>query len=282
MRIAYFDTSSGIAGDMTLAALVDAGADRDYINKQIQSLEIDGVALDYAETHRCGFRGLLLEIKIPADQPQRSLAEIERLIDNSQLTARERDLALRIFRRLGEAEAQVHGMPLEQVHFHEVGAVDSIVDIVGVSVALCNLEIECIYASPTPTGTGYITIAHGTVSVPAPATAELLKGIPLVESHLAAELTTPTGAAILATAVDHFGPLPSMSLSRIGYGAGRKDFRQQPNLLRVLIGSMDKPPHHDHSHHDHSHHDHSHHDHSHHDHGHHDHGHHDHNHHDHN
>lgn len=288
MKIAYLDTASGIAGDMTLAALVDAGASQEYLQKQINSLGVPSIELQFSETHRGGFRALRLDIKHPAEHEHRNLQQIERLIDSSNLTDRERDLALRIFRRLGQAEARVHGMPLEQVHFHEVGAIDSIVDIIGVAIAISQLGIERLFASPTPTGTGFVTIAHGTVSVPAPATAELLKGIPIRSSKIEAELTTPTGAAILASLVDDFGPLPAMKLSSIGYGAGHKDFPTQANLLRVMIGdssdwsnthdSATRSDHHSHDHHAHDHHSHDHHSHDHHSHDHHSHDHHSHDH----
>lgn len=290
MKISYLDTASGIAGDMTLAALVDAGASQEYLQKQIDSLGVPGIELQFSETHRGGFRALRLDIKHPAEHEHRNLQQIERLIDSSKLNDRERDLALRIFRKLGQAEARVHGMPLEEVHFHEVGAIDSIVDIVGVAVAISQLGIERLFASPTPTGTGFVTIAHGTVSVPAPATAELLKGIPIRSSKIEAELTTPTGAAILASLVDDFGPLPAMKLSCIGYGAGHKDFPTQANLLRVMIGESSDSliahdaaigsDHHSHDHHSHDHHshDHDHHSHDHHSHDHHSHDHHSHDH----
>ncbi len=236
MAIAYLDTASGIAGDMTLAALVDAGADAAYIERQVQSLGLPQVQLLFSQTQRHGFRALMLRVQHPPEHAHRHLSDIEALIAGSQLTPRERDMALRLFRCLGAAEAKVHGTPIEQVHFHEVGAVDSIVDIVGIAVALNNLGIDRILASPTPTGCGTITIAHGSVSVPAPATAELLIGVPLRSSSIEAELTTPTGAAVLATLVDGFGSLPDMQISRIGYGAGHKDLAEQANILRVLIG----------------------------------------------
>ena len=237
MAIAYLDTLSGISGDMTLAALVDAGADRQYLQRQIDSLGMSGVVLDFSETHRGDFRALRLDVRFPNEHAHRRLKDIEAMIGRSQLTVRERDMALRMFRRLGAAEAKVHGKPIEQVHFHEVGAVDSIVDICGIAVAIANLEIERLFASATPTGCGTVRIAHGLVSVPAPATAELLKGIPIRHSQVEAELTTPTGATVLASLVDGFGPIPDMQIEHIGYGAGHKELQEQANLLRVLVGT---------------------------------------------
>lgn len=237
MTLAYLDTSSGIAGDMTLAALIDAGADVDYIRHQVASLGLADVELRFSETQRHCFRALRLDVLHPPEHAHRHLSDIQQLISGSQLTARESSLALRLFERLGQAEARVHGTTLEEVHFHEVGAIDSIVDIVGVAVAICNLNIQRIIASPTPTGSGTITIAHGPVTVPAPATAELLKGIPVRESRIQCELTTPTGAAILATLADGFGPLPSMEIQSVGYGAGHKELPEQANVLRVILGN---------------------------------------------
>lgn len=236
MTIAYFDTASGIAGDMTLSALIDAGADVGYLNQQIQSLGLPDVRLEFSETIRHCFRAKMLTVHYPAEHAHRHLSDIEALIEGSQLTSRERQLALRMFRKLGAAEAKVHGTDIESVHFHEVGAVDSIVDIVGIAVAVNQLNISRIEASPTPTGCGTIHIAHGLVSVPAPATAELLKGVPIRSSSIPFELTTPTGAAFLSTLCDGFGPLPDMQITRLGYGAGHKDLAEQANLLRVFIG----------------------------------------------
>jgi uncharacterized protein (TIGR00299 family) protein len=157
------------------------------------------------------------------------------MIARSALTVRQQELATRIFRRLAEAEAKVHGTTIEKVHFHEVGAVDSIADIVGSAVAWDLLGVERIVCSPIPTGTGYLEIAHGRCSIPAPATAELLRGAPLADFAVEGELTTPTGAAIVAALVDEFGPLPAMAIEQIGYGAGQKDFAH-PNLLRLIVG----------------------------------------------
>ena len=237
MQIAYFDTLSGISGDMTLAALVDAGADRDKISRLVRSLGLPELKLDFSETRRGGFRALRLDVRHPAEHAHRHLSDICAMIDRSELNARQRHLANRIFQRLGEAEAKVHGMSLNEVHFHEVGAVDSIADIVGIAIALDDLQISRIFASPTPTGCGTVNIAHGLVSVPAPATAELMRGIPIRTSEIEFELTTPTGAAVLSSLCDGFGAIPAMQIQRLGYGAGHHDFAQQANILRVFIGT---------------------------------------------
>ncbi|MEK6238618.1 MAG: nickel pincer cofactor biosynthesis protein LarC [Planctomycetales bacterium] len=236
MRIAYLDCASGISGDMFLGALADVGVDLGPINAAVASLGLPDCRIVARETNKNGFRATQVTVEHEPEHAHRRLSQILGMIDSGDLTDRQRDLAKRIFQRLGEAEAKVHGMTLEDVHFHEVGAVDSIADIVGAAVGFDLLGAKRVVASPVPTGTGTVLIAHGRCSIPAPATAELLRGIPLVESHVSAELTTPTGAAILATLVDSFGPLPSMTVDRIGHGSGERDLDEQPNLLRLLVG----------------------------------------------
>jgi len=237
LKTAYFDTLSGISGDMSLAALIDAGTPAEWIEKQLNSLGIGPVELSTKEARKCGYRAIHIELKTQPETKHRHLHHIDAIIDNSNtLSDRARATAKAIFLKLGEAEAKVHGSTLQKVHFHEVGAADSICDIVGVAAALDYLGIERLCASPVPTGHGQITIAHGTVNIPAPATAELLAGIPIRHCNIEAELTTPTGAAILKTLCTSFGPLPSMSIDKIGYGAGTRDLQGQANILRILIG----------------------------------------------
>ena len=221
---------------MTLAALVDAGADLAAIQAGVQSLGLPGVKLVAAEVHRKGFRGLKIDVQHEPEHKHRHLHHITEMIDAGRLTPRAKELAKKIFTRLGEAEAKVHGVEIRKVHFHEVGAIDSIADIVGTAIGLDLLGIERIEASPVPTGCGFINIAHGRCSIPAPATGELLKGIPIAPSNVEAELTTPTGAAILAALGAAFGPPPAMTVQQIGYGAGTRDFESHPNLLRILVG----------------------------------------------
>ena len=236
MQIAYLDCASGISGDMTLGALVDAGVSLEAIQTGIDSLGLPSCRLELETVHRKGFRASKIHVRHEPEHAHRHLHHITEMIDQSQLTARQKDLASRIFTCLGEAEAHVHGTTLRKVHFHEVGAVDSIADIVGSAIGWDLLAVDKIVCSPVPTGSGYIEIAHGRTSVPAPATAELLKGIPLADSPVEAELTTPTGAAIVATLAAQFGRIPQMKIQRIGCGAGDKDFPQQANLLRILVG----------------------------------------------
>jgi uncharacterized protein (TIGR00299 family) protein len=236
MKLAYLDCASGISGDMTLGALVDAGIPVEELNQAIASLGLPGCRLVAQEVKKKGFRATQVTVEHQPEHVHRHLSHITAMIDGSRLTDRQKDLARRVFSRLAEAEAKVHGTTVEKVHFHEVGAADSIADIVGAAVGWELLGVDRIIASPVPTGTGKVRIAHGECSIPAPATAELLVGVPLAESSVRCELTTPTGAAILATLVDDFGPLPAMKIDRIGYGAGMRDLEEQPNLLRLLVG----------------------------------------------
>jgi pyridinium-3,5-bisthiocarboxylic acid mononucleotide nickel chelatase len=231
--IAYFDCLSGISGDMTLAALVDAGADREYLVRQVASLPLEGVSLSFAEVRRHGLRGQHLTVTHPPQHQHRHLKDILRIIGSSGLTADEQRLAGDLFDRLAAAEAAVHGTTVEKVHFHEVGAIDSIVDL---CVAVCQLGIRDVYASPVSTGCGTITIAHGAVPVPAPATAWLMRDMPLRATTIEAELTTPTGAAILSVLKARFSGMPAMRLASVGLGAGTRDLPMQANLLRVLVG----------------------------------------------
>jgi hypothetical protein len=236
MRIAYLDCLSGISGDMTLGALVDAGVELSDLNAAVGSLGLPGCRLVAEQVKRHGFRATRVRVEYQPEHAHRHLKHILPMIEGGRLTDRQKELARRIFTRLAEAEAKVHGTTIEKVHFHEVGAADSIADVVASAVGWDLLGVERIVASPIPTGTGTVKIAHGLCSIPAPATAELLTGVPLRESSVPHELTTPTGAAIVTTLADAFGPLPAMRIRRIGYGAGQRDLAEQPNLLRLVVG----------------------------------------------
>jgi uncharacterized protein (TIGR00299 family) protein len=237
MRIAYLDCASGISGDMTLAALVDAGADLAAIQAGIDSLGLSSCRLVAAEVKKRGFRAVKITVEHEPEDVHRHLQHITAMIDRGSFSPRAKQLATRIFQRLAEAEARVHGTTIEKVHFHEVGAVDSIADVVGAAIGFDLLGIERVLCSPLPTGHGFVEIAHGRCSIPAPATAELLRGVPIATSAVAGELTTPTGAAIAVTLAERFGPLPAMTIERIGCGAGQKEF-DHPNILRILLGEM--------------------------------------------
>src|SRR3954469_21309666 len=237
MPIAYLDCASGISGDMTLGALVDAGADLAAIQSGIDSLGLPSCRLLRTEVKKQGFRATQITVEHEPEHKHRHLHHITAMIEGSALSERAKTLAKRIFQKLAEAEAKVHGSTIEKVHFHEVGAVDSIADIVGAAIGLDLLKIERIFCSPIPTGRGFVEIAHGRCSIPAPATGELLRGIPLAAFDVEGELTTPTGAAIVAALANDFGQLPAMTVDSIGYGAGQKDF-DHPNILRLLVGEV--------------------------------------------
>jgi uncharacterized protein (TIGR00299 family) protein len=237
VRIGYFDCFSGISGDMTLGALVDAGVDRGAIQSAVASLGLPG-SLTFESVRRGGFRATYAKVEAPHEHVHRHMHHIEKIVDNSRLSPRQKELALKIFTRLGEAEAAVHGIELSKIHFHEVGAVDSIVDIVGAAVGLDLLGVERFEASPVPPGRGWVKAAHGKMPLPAPGTAELLKGVPLASSEVEMELTTPTGAAILTTVAESFGPLPALTVESIGLGAGTRELSGQANILRLFVGHV--------------------------------------------
>jgi pyridinium-3,5-bisthiocarboxylic acid mononucleotide nickel chelatase len=244
VKVAHFDCFSGISGDMTLAALIDAGVEAEAVRAGIASLGLP-IHFEVEKVRKGGFAATQVRIEAAEQKSHRFLPEIEEILSKSKLTAPQRILALKIFRRIAEAEAAVHGLPLDKVHFHEVGALDSLADIVGVAIGIDQLGAERWTSRSVPTGSGMIKCAHGLMPIPAPGTAELLKGVPLAPSSIKAELTTPTGAAILTTilrecpkpAEQPWVESPTMTVERIGHGAGRRDFSEQPNLLRLFIGS---------------------------------------------
>lgn len=240
MKIAYFDCFSGISGDMTLGALVDLGVGVDRMQAGVRSMGLEGVGITAEVIKKAGFRAVQVKIQHPDERPHRHLHQIEEMIDRgTEIEPNAKSLAKRIFGLIGEAEAKMHHTSVRKVHFHEVGAIDSIADIVGAAIGFQALGIERFESSAVPTGCGSIQIAHGLVSIPAPATAELLCGIPIAASSIEKELTTPTGAAILKAVVQRYGPLPAMKLISVGYGAGSYDLPGQPNVLRIALGEDD-------------------------------------------
>jgi uncharacterized protein (TIGR00299 family) protein len=236
MRQAYLDCSSGISGDMFLAALIDAGAPVDRLFAELKKLPLGFYEFKRTRAVRGGLVGTRVEIRVPAEQPHRSLADIQSLLEKASLPEKVTGQALKVFNRLAEVEGKVHNIPPDEVHFHEVGAVDAVIDIVGTCLGLDLLEVSDLACSPLNVGGGRVEAAHGTLPVPAPATAELLKDIPIYASGVEGELVTPTGAALVSTLASRFGPLPPMKVSWIGYGAGERDFPGHPNLARVFIG----------------------------------------------
>ncbi len=236
MRVAHFDCFSGISGDMTLAALFDLGVPTEPVFAGIASLGLP-VRIDAETVRKGGFAATQVYIHAPEEHEHRHLPDIEAILTRGNLTAPQRDLALKIFRRLSEAEAKAHGVDFNEVHFHEVGALDSIADIAGSAIALDLLGVEKFTSSPVAVGSGTVKCAHGVMPVPTPATAELLKGVPLRPCAVKTELTTPTGAAILTSIVTKYVDTPTMAIEQIGHGAGSKDFLEQPNLLRIFLGN---------------------------------------------
>ncbi|HUI56206.1 MAG TPA: nickel pincer cofactor biosynthesis protein LarC [Bryobacteraceae bacterium] len=234
-RICYLDAFSGISGDMLVGALADAGADQDAIVGAVGSLET-GASVSFEKVQRCGIAATKYQVQIPEEHKHRHLSHIVKMIEKGELTPRARDNAIAVFRRLGEAEAEVHRIPVEKVHFHEVGAADSIADIVGACVGFDLLGIDAIVCSPVNVGRGTVKTEHGVLPVPAPATARLLENAPVYSRGPDVELTTPTGAAVAVTLAQSFGVLPPMKVARTGYGAGWHDFPEHPNVLRVILG----------------------------------------------
>ncbi len=235
MKLCYFDAFSGISGDMTVGALLDAGADWTALEAALKSLQLDA-EYRVEKTKRKGIAASKFSVQFTEQKKHRHLPHIEKIIENGGLSTKVKENALAVFRRLGQAEAKSHSVPVEKVHFHEVGAVDSISDVVGACVALDLLGIDEVRSSQINVGSGTVNTEHGTLPVPTPATAELLKDFPVYSAGPQSELTTPTGAALITTLASGVGALPAIRVLSQGFGAGDKDFPQQANVLRVLIG----------------------------------------------
>ncbi|NOT01724.1 MAG: nickel pincer cofactor biosynthesis protein LarC [Phycisphaerales bacterium] len=240
MTIAYFDCFSGIAGDMILGALVDAGLPADELRAAVGGLPISGYQIAIERVTRHGISATRVDVQLDAStpQPHRHLSHVLKIIDGANLTDAVKTRAAAVFRRLAEAEARVHGTNVEKIHFHEVGAVDAIIDVVGAMWGLDRLGVQRVVGSPVPTGHGTVSCEHGVMPVPAPATALLLQGVPLAACNEPGELTTPTGAAILTELADSYGPIPAMTLERVGVGAGSRQGQHRPNVFRLLLGRV--------------------------------------------
>ncbi len=235
MKIAYFDAFSGISGDMTVGALLQLGVPLDALREELSKLPLSGYRLHHTVRELSGIQASKFHVEVTDPLGERSFRAIARMLQDSTLSAPVKETALRIFTVLAEAEGHVHGVTPEAVHFHEVGAIDSIVDIVGTAFGLSTLGIERVYVSSLPMGKGLVPSRHGVLPVPGPATMELLKGWPVRFNDGEAEMVTPTGAAIVA-AVGQRGALPQMQVMAIGYGAGERTLRDRPNLLRIVMG----------------------------------------------
>jgi len=241
MKQAYLDCFSGISGDMFVGALLDVGLPLERLFADLKKIPLGFYEFKRTRALRGHLVGTRVEIRVPGKQPSRKLRDIEALIRDSELSAGVKERALEVFSRLAEAEGKLHNMPPEQVHFHEVGAVDAILDIVGACIGLEFLEISQLTCSPVNVGSGCVQAAHGTLPVPAPASLELLKDLPIYSSGIDGELVTPTGAALISTLATGFGPIPPMRVERIGYGAGAREIPGHPNLARLLLGESAEP-----------------------------------------
>jgi len=235
MKLAYFDCPAGVSGDMLLGALVDCGVSIDEIKEGLALLPIQDFEITVNRVNKAGLVSTQVEILVQDKVKERRLAEIITVIRESRLPEKIKGNSLDVFQRIGVVEARIHGLDVEEVHLHELGGLDTIIDVVGVFLGMEILKIERVFASPLPLGTGYIQTAHGTIPLPAPATLALLEGVPIVGSEFKTELVTPTGAALLTSMVQEFGIIPSMRLLKTGYGAGKRDM-PIPNVLRMLIG----------------------------------------------
>ena len=234
--LAYFDCFSGISGDMTLGAFIDLGVSADTLQRDLAGLPIESFSLNVSHVEHHGIRAVRCEVNSTESAAARHLKDIEALIQAGGLPASVKDAALAVFRKMASAEAAVHGCSVNEVHFHEVGAVDAIVDIVGCALCMEYLGVTRVAVSALPQGRGFVACRHGRLPLPAPATMALLKGLPVYGADLEGELVTPTGAAIVSALGKDFGPMPAMTVSSVGYGAGKRRYRAHPNLLRIAIG----------------------------------------------
>ena len=239
METAYFDCISGISGDMVLAAFIDMGMDVDYLNCELKKLDIGDFSLDLRKIKRSDISATQLKVKSAESKHNRNYAIIEEIINGCSLSENIKEVSKRIFYRLAEAESKVHNKPIDGVHFHEVGAVDSIIDIVGSIICIDYFGIKKIFSSPVKLGSGFVKSSHGLLPIPAPATVELVKGYPVIKTNIKGELTTPTGAAILTTISEGVCDNLNIILQNSGYGAGSKEIEEIPNFLRILIGKTE-------------------------------------------
>jgi uncharacterized protein (TIGR00299 family) protein len=239
MKTLYFDCFAGASGDMILGALVAAGVDAVELRNQLSLLNVDGFALEFETVNKSGLSANYARVHTVHEHKHRHLSHIRKIIDDSKLPESVKRRAILIFTKLAEAEAKVHNEPVEHVHFHEVGALDAIVDVVGAAICFDLLGIERFASSPLHVGSGFVEMDHGKFPVPPPAVAELLIGVPFYSTELKGELLTPTGAAIITTVCNEFGPIPQMTVTKTGYGAGTRSYENFPNVLRVMVGESE-------------------------------------------
>ncbi|MFC1830204.1 nickel pincer cofactor biosynthesis protein LarC [Thermodesulfobacteriota bacterium] len=236
--LAYFDCFSGISGDMTLGAFIDLGIPVEWLKENLSRLPLTGFDLSTTPVRRSGIQAKSVRVIVEDGGTARDYAEIKDLLQNSPLSENVRSMSLKIFDKIADAEATIHGCAKDDVHFHEVGGVDALVDIVGTALCMEYLDIDRVIASKIPVGRGFISCQHGTLPVPAPATIAILEGVPVYGTDIPYELVTPTGAAIIVALADSFGAMPNMVVGKTGYGAGERDLENQPNLLRIITGTV--------------------------------------------
>ena len=239
MKSLYFDCFAGASGDMILGALVAAGVEPAALIEQLELLGVGGWQIDFEKVDRSGISATYAKVKTGPEHAHRHLSDILKIIYDSRLSDSVKGRATRIFSQLAEAEAHVHNEPIEKIHFHEVGALDAIIDVCGAAIGFELLGIEKFISSPLRVGKGMIEMAHGRFPIPPPAVAELLKGKPIYAGDIEGEFVTPTGAAIISTVCEEFGPIPSMRIDANGYGAGARDHQKFPNVLRVFVGETE-------------------------------------------
>jgi uncharacterized protein (TIGR00299 family) protein len=237
MKTAYFDCYSGISGDMILGALIDLGLDVNYLKKELGKLNISGYEIRVKKVEKNHIAGTDVEVIVKDIQKHHSLRDIFDIIDNSRLEKEIKKVSKKIFQKLAEAEGKIHNIEIDKVHFHEVGAIDSIIDIVGAVIGFKKLQIENVFCSRLPLGGGFVSCSHGLIPIPSPATVEILKGVPVYSANIKHEMVTPTGAAIITTIARHFGDMPVIQINCVGYGAGKTEMKH-PNLLRVFLGEL--------------------------------------------
>jgi len=241
MKTLYFDCFAGASGDMILGAMIAAGVDADLLRQNLGLLDIAGWSLDFDRVDRSGISAIYARVKTTHEQAHRHLSDILKIINDSKLSDSIKGRSSAIFLTLAHAEANVHNERVEHVHFHEVGALDAIIDVVGAAICFDLLDIERFVCSPLHVGSGFVDMDHGRFPVPPPAVVELLKDAPVYATEIKGELVTPTGAAIISTVCLEFGPLPRLELERAGYGAGSREYEKFPNVLRVFIGDDARP-----------------------------------------
>ncbi|MEO6590626.1 MAG: nickel pincer cofactor biosynthesis protein LarC [Pyrinomonadaceae bacterium] len=239
MKVLYFDCFAGASGNMILGALIALGVNKDKLVEQLRRLNISEFEIKITTNNKSGISAIHVEVQTPNENTHRHLSSIEKIINDSDLNKNIKGRAIEIFKNLAKAEAKVHGIKPEKVHFHEVGAMDAIIDVVGACIGFELLEIEKFFCSKIHVGSGFVKMVHGKFPVPPPAVAELLQNIPIYSTEIEGELITPTGAAIIATVCHEFGQIPEMKIEKTAYGAGTREYKNFPNALRLILGETE-------------------------------------------